>query len=223
MVQALLKTVQQLFYRIWHTSNTWLINQTPWYLPKWVENICPYKRGFPGGAFCLFIQFMGFSRQEKLTILKEIHPEYSFEGLMLRLNLQYLGHLMWRPDSLEKTLMLGKIEGRRRRGWQKVRWLDGITDSVDMSLSKLLGAGDGQGCLACCSPRGLKESDMTERLNSNRNSASGKEPACQCRRLKKLGFDPWVRKIPWKWRWQSNPVFLPGGSHGQRSLVGYSP
>jgi len=71
------------------------------------------------------------------SILKEISPEYSLEGLMLKLKLQYFGHLMWRTDSLEKTLMLGKIEGRKRKGCQRMRWLDGITDSKDMSLSKL--------------------------------------------------------------------------------------
>ena len=77
------------------------------------------------------------ARRSKQSILKEISPKYSLEGLMLKLKLQYFDHLMQRTDSLEKTLMLGKIEGRRRRGWQRMRWLDGIADLVDMSLSKL--------------------------------------------------------------------------------------
>ena len=77
------------------------------------------------------------ARRSNQSILKEINPEYSLEGLMLKLRLQPFGHLMQRTDSLEKTLILGKIEGRRRRGRQRTRWLEGITDSMDMSLSKL--------------------------------------------------------------------------------------
>ena len=101
------------------------------------------------------------ARRSNEFILKAISPEYSLEGLMLMLKLQYFGHLMQRTDSLEKTLMLGKIEGKRR-GQQRMRWhhqLDGH------EFEQAPGAGDGQGGLACCSPWGLKELDMTEWLN----------------------------------------------------------
>ena len=97
------------------------------------------------------------------SILKEISPEYSLEGLMLKLKLQYFGYLVPRTDSLEKTLMLGKTEGRRRRRWQRMRWLDGITHSMDMSLGKFWElAMDREG--ACCSPWGRKELDRADWL-----------------------------------------------------------
>jgi len=113
------------------------------------------------------------ARRSNQSILKEISPEYSLEGLMLKPKLQYFGHLMQRTNLLEKTLMLGKIENRRRRGRQRMRWLDGITDSMDVSLGRLREFADGQGGLACCSPRGLKELDMTEQLNWTESQGIG--------------------------------------------------
>ena len=102
------------------------------------------------------------ARRSNQSILKEINPGISLEGMMLKLKLQYFGHLMRRVDALEKTLMLGGIGGSRRRARPWMRWLDGITDSMDVSLSELQEYGDGQGGLACCDSWGHKESDMTE-------------------------------------------------------------
>ena len=104
------------------------------------------------------------ARRSNQSTLKEISPGCSLEGLMLKLKLQYFGHLMRRTDSFEKTLRLGKTEVRRRRGQQRMRWLDGIPDSI-REFEQAPGVGDGQGSLVCCSPWVCKESDMTERLN----------------------------------------------------------
>ena len=105
------------------------------------------------------------ARESNQFILKEMSPKYSLEGLMLKLKLQYFGHLMWRTDSFEKILILGKIEGGRRRGWQRMRdgWMASLTRWTWVWVNS--GVGDGQGGLACCSPWDCKELDTSEQLN----------------------------------------------------------
>ena len=136
------------------------------------------------------------SRRSNQSILNEISPGCSLEALMLKLKLQYFGHLMWRADSLEKTLMLGKIEGRRRKGQQRMRWLDGITDLVDMGLSQ---------------PREL----VMDRKAVVHGVAKSLTQVSDWTELNWTLF--------WRRKWQHTPVLLPGESHGQRSLMGCSP
>ena len=126
--------------------------------PVWICEL-DHKEGWELKNWC-------FQRRSKLSILKEIEPEYSLEELMLKLKPQYFGHPMWRANSLEKILMLGKTEGRRRSRRQRMRLFYGIINSMDMSLSKLREILK-ERSLVCCSPWGDKESDMTEWLNNN--------------------------------------------------------
>ena len=132
-----------------------------------------HKEGWLPKNWCFWtvvlLRVLWTARRSNQSILKEINPEYSLEGLMLKRKLQYFGHVMRRANSLEKTLMLGKTEGRRRRRWQGEmagwhHWLNGH------EFEQILGDSEGQGSLACCSLRGHNESDMTEQLNNNKCS-----------------------------------------------------
>ena len=125
----------------------------------------PRKIAFELWCWRRLLRVPWIAKRSNKSILKEINPEYSLEGLMLKLKLQYFGHLMWRADSLEKTLMLEKIEGKRRKGWERIPWLDGIIESKDMSLSKLWEIVKARAAW-CAEPVGLQSwtllSDWTE-------------------------------------------------------------
>ena len=168
------------------------------------------------------------AKRSNQSILKEISPEYSLEQLMLKLKLQYFGHQIQRTDSLGKDPDAGKDQRQEEKGTtedEMVGWQHLLNGH---EFEQAPGVGEGQESLACCSPWGCKESDMTDWTKlicilGLPRWLSAKESACQCRRWKWLEFDHWVRKIHWRRKWQPNPVFLPGESHGQWTLVGYSP
>ena len=149
-------------------SQTGLNNQTTMAFPvvmyrseSWIikKAECQRTDAFELWCWRRLLRVPWIARRSNQSFLKEVSPEYSLKGLMLKLKLQFFGHLMQRANSLEKTLMLGKIEGGRRRGQQRMRRLYGVTNWMD--IDQALGVGDGQGSLACCSPWSHRESDTT--------------------------------------------------------------
>ena len=164
--------------------------------------VLDHKEGWGLKNWCFWTVMLEKTLESLLDCkeIKPVHskgnsPEYSLEGLMLKLKLQYFGHPVQRPDSLEKTLMLGKIEGRKRRGQQRMRWLDGITDSMDMSLSKLRS-------WWWTGKPGVLRSMGSQRVGHNWGTE-----------LNWTGFNSWVGKTPWRRERLPTPVLWPGEFH----------
>ena len=164
---------------------------------------CPRSDAFELWCWRRLLRVPWIARRSEQSILKEINSEYSLQGPMLKL--QYFGHLIWTADSLENTLILGKIEGRSRRGWRRMRWLDGITDSVDMIEMvrwQTPRDGEGRGRLMCCSPWGLKELDVTKWLSNNQNGNLNEASTNICGShlfyymLTLLCSSSWVPRVP---------------------------
>ena len=148
-----------MFYSVFKIVKAMVFPVVMYRCESWTTKKAEHQRAdafkLPCWRTLLRVRWIG--RRSNQSIVKEINPEYSLEGLMLKLKLQYFGHLMRRVDSFKMTLLLGKIEGRRRRGWWRIRWLDGITKSM---IWQALGGSEGWGSQACCSP-GVTKSDTT--------------------------------------------------------------